>query len=118
METFKYRAFISYSHKDERWGKWMHRKLESFRVPSQLIGKRTKHGVIPGRLFPIFRDREELPSSARLGEAIRDRFGPNFGIFRTSNQRHDQQWRNWLFAGLRELAFCRWPRATTDFSRS
>ena len=72
METFKYRAFISYSHKDERWGKWMHRKLESFRVPAQLIGKQSKYGVITKRLFPVFRDREELPSSARLGEAIRE----------------------------------------------
>ncbi|MFP6899820.1 MAG: toll/interleukin-1 receptor domain-containing protein, partial [Opitutales bacterium] len=72
MDDCKYRAFISYSHKDEQWGKWMHRKLESFRVPSQLVGKQSKHGIIPSRLFPIFRDRDELPSSARLGEAIRE----------------------------------------------
>ncbi|MFP6855207.1 MAG: toll/interleukin-1 receptor domain-containing protein [Opitutales bacterium] len=72
MENYKYRAFISYSHKDEKWGKWLHRKLESFRIPSQLIGKQAKHGSIPKRLFPVFRDRDELPSSSRLGEAIRE----------------------------------------------
>ena len=72
MENYKYRAFISYSHKDERWGKWLHRKLESFRVPAQLVGKQAKHGAIPKRLFPVFRDRDELPSSSRLGEAIKE----------------------------------------------
>ena len=70
MENFKYRAFISYAHKDEQWGKWLHRKLEAFRVPSKLVGRQAKHGEIPRRLFPIFRDREELASSSRLGEAI------------------------------------------------
>jgi tetratricopeptide (TPR) repeat protein len=70
MENFKYRAFISYAHKDEQWGKWLHRKLEAFRVPAKLIGRQAKHGKIPPRLYPVFRDREELASSSRLGEAI------------------------------------------------
>jgi hypothetical protein len=39
-------------------------------VPKGLIGKQTGVGVVPKRLFPIFRDREELPISSKLGEVI------------------------------------------------
>lgn len=66
----KYWAFISYSHRDKRWGDWLHRKLETYRVPKHLVGRRTEHGVVPARLFPVFRDREELPTSANLGSEI------------------------------------------------
>ena len=63
-KTFKYKAFISYSHQDRRWGDWLHKALETYTVPKGLGEK------FPKKLFPIFRDREELPSSAELGEVI------------------------------------------------
>ncbi len=66
----KYLAFISYSHQDERWGSWLHRKLETYRVHKRLIGRNTARGVIPKRLLPIFRDREELASATDLGDRI------------------------------------------------
>jgi len=34
MDThFKYRAFISYSHADEQWATWLHKAIETYRVP-------------------------------------------------------------------------------------
>ena len=68
---YKYKAFISYSHQDKKWGDWLHKKLESYRIPKGLIGKKTKVGEVGKRLFPIFRDREELPTSNELGLAIK-----------------------------------------------
>ncbi len=38
----------------------------------QLVGKESRDGKIPGRLFPIFRDREELPVSSDLGSNINE----------------------------------------------
>ncbi|HEX4861088.1 MAG TPA: hypothetical protein VFV07_07605, partial [Rhizomicrobium sp.] len=58
-ETFKYRAFISYSHADTAWVDWLHRALESYRVPRGLAGMATSGGAIPARLYPIYRDRAE-----------------------------------------------------------
>ena len=29
MDDYTYWAFISYSHSDEKWGKWLHRALET-----------------------------------------------------------------------------------------
>jgi WD40 repeat protein len=68
--SFKYWAFISYSHQDRKWGDWLHHALETYRIPKRLIGASSREENIPSRLFPIFRDREELPTSANLGENI------------------------------------------------
>jgi eukaryotic-like serine/threonine-protein kinase len=65
-----YRAFLSYSHRDRRWADWLHKALETYRVPSRLVGKVTAHGAIPGRLNPVFRDREELASATDLGRKV------------------------------------------------
>jgi WD40 repeat protein len=67
---FKYRAFISYSHKDRQWGDWLHRRLESYRIPRSLVGVAGRDGPLPAKLFPVFRDREELPSSADLSSQV------------------------------------------------
>ncbi len=72
---YKYWAFISYSSADVAWARWLHRSIEGYRVPQRLIGRPTRDGVVPRRLFPVFRDRDELSASSSLsstiGEAIK-----------------------------------------------
>jgi WD40 repeat protein len=68
----KYWAFLSYSHADKKWGGWLHKALETYRVPRRLVGTESRDGKVPPRLFPIFRDREELPVSADLGSNINE----------------------------------------------
>ncbi|NNF52089.1 MAG: toll/interleukin-1 receptor domain-containing protein, partial [Gammaproteobacteria bacterium] len=70
MSRFRYRAFISYSHSDESWARWLHRSLEWYRVPKHIVGRATPRGPIPKRLAPIFRDREELASASDLGSVL------------------------------------------------
>jgi tetratricopeptide (TPR) repeat protein len=71
METqFKYRAFISYSHSDERWATWLHRALETYRVPKHLVGRESPYGPVPERFAPVFRDRDELATATNLGETL------------------------------------------------
>ena len=75
---FKYWAFISYSHQDNRkdrnlWGDWLHDAVENFKVPQELVGKPGRYGeLVPERLFPAFQDEKELPTNADLGVAIRE----------------------------------------------
>ena len=45
--AFKYKAFISYSHRDESWGRWLHRSIEGYRVPKGVIGRETIYGPSP-----------------------------------------------------------------------
>jgi tetratricopeptide (TPR) repeat protein len=68
----KYRAFLSYSHRDTRWATWLHKGLESYRPPKALIGTQTARGPVPKRLAPVFRDREELASATDLGTLLID----------------------------------------------
>ena len=67
---YRYFAFISYSHADERWSRWLHRALETYRVPKRLIGRATDQGPVPGRLAPVFRDRDELTGGADLSSKV------------------------------------------------
>jgi tetratricopeptide (TPR) repeat protein len=68
--TFKYRAFISYSHSDEKWARWLHRGLETYRMPKQLVGAATEYGPVPARFAPVFRDRDELATATNLGATL------------------------------------------------
>ena len=69
--AFKYQAFISYSHRDERWAARLHKAIEAYRIPKSLIGRSASKGVVPSRIFPVFRDRDELASSPDLSESLR-----------------------------------------------
>jgi hypothetical protein len=65
-----YRAFISYSHSDAAWARWLHLRLETYRLPGD-IGRFSPAGERKGRLGPIFRDREELAASQDLSTSVR-----------------------------------------------
>jgi tetratricopeptide (TPR) repeat protein len=67
----RYVAFISYSHRDAGIGRWLHRRLETYRIPRRLVGSEGEHGPVPERLTPIFRDRDELPAAGDLSEKVR-----------------------------------------------
>lgn len=66
MSTEKYSryAFISYNHKDKKYAKWLMRKLEYYRLPSNVHNE-----FINSRyLRPIFRDEDDLSSGVLLDE--------------------------------------------------
>jgi WD40 repeat protein len=72
----RYWAFISYSHADKKWADWLHRSLENYPMPRDLVGKPTPADApVPKRFVPVFRDREELPSSSDLGMVIQKALG-------------------------------------------
>jgi tetratricopeptide (TPR) repeat protein len=72
LDSHKYVAFLSYSHRDAKWGSWLHKALESYRPPKQLVGTVTARGPVPKRVSPVFRDREELASATDLGSLLRE----------------------------------------------
>ena len=52
----EYYAFISYSHKDEEWAKWLQHEFEHYHLPTTLNGVSN----LPDKFRPIFRDVDEL----------------------------------------------------------
>ena len=68
-EKYAYYAFISYSRKDEKWAKWLQRKLESYRLPSAI--RNDAGGNIPKHIRPIFRDKTDIIAGGGIMENLR-----------------------------------------------
>ncbi len=73
--ALRYRAFLSYSHSDEAHARWLHRRLEAYRLPRRIVATQGRFGVVPRDVRPVFRDRDELPSAGDLGDTLRDALG-------------------------------------------
>lgn len=72
----RYHCFLSYRHADNRaagrqWATWLHQMIEAYEIPADIVGtSNDRGGVIPSRIFPVFRDEEELPADADLSQPI------------------------------------------------
>lgn len=65
-DSFKrYYVFISYNHRDARWAKWLQKKLEWYRLPTEIQNEFGESRFIR----PVFRDRDNLTSGV-LNEAL------------------------------------------------
>ena len=95
MTDFRYKAFVSYSWADAAWGKWLHHAIETYRTPKALIGKETATGVVPARLHPLFKDREEEAAGASIGGAVEAALGASeFLIVICSPRSAQSEWVN------------------------
>jgi hypothetical protein len=65
----RYFAFISYSHSDAGTARWLHRALESYRLP-RAVHREPESVGLRSRLSPVFLDRAELATSAELGAEV------------------------------------------------
>ena len=68
MTEFRYKAFISYSHGDSKYAVWLHRAIETYRLPGHLVAS-TSGRSSPGK---VFRDVDDLGSAASLTSVIRN----------------------------------------------
>lgn len=67
----RYAAFISYSHQDRKVAKWLHRAIETYRIPRGLASD--AEGALPiaaSALRPVFRDDDELGGATELGPKL------------------------------------------------
>lgn len=70
-KSFKYAAFISYAHADERVAKRLHEALETYPLPKAMRAWNVKDES-RAKLSPIFRDVAELTAHHSLSEKIRE----------------------------------------------
>lgn len=59
-------VFISYNHEDVKWAKWLQRKLEWYRLPTEARNEFSGSGYIR----PVFRDRDTLTAGV-LNDELR-----------------------------------------------
>ena len=72
ISKIHYYGFISYSHRDSVIARTIHHRLEAYRLPKRLVGKNMARGVMPQRLTPVFRDREELSAGESLSNQVQE----------------------------------------------
>jgi MTH538 TIR-like domain (DUF1863) len=78
---FKYWAFISYSHCDQNFARRLQHRIEGYRVPREMEGRKGGHGVfLPRRPAPVFRDRDELGAAPDLTDAIKEALGGSLNL--------------------------------------
>lgn len=56
-QKYKRYAFISYSHKDVKEAKWLHKHLEYYKLPSDIFNEYDENNRY---LRPVFRDKEDI----------------------------------------------------------
>lgn len=111
MASQRYWAFLSYTSKDTALVKKLHARLETFRMPRDLIGWPKLDEPIPAKLFPVFRDRDELPLAADLGTTIQDALqASRYLIVICSKNSARSQWVN------EEISHSSPPRARADIT--
>ena len=65
-QTLRNYVFISYSHNDVKWAKWLQKKLEWYRLPKEAHNELSDSRYIR----PVFRDRDTLTSGV-LNDELR-----------------------------------------------
>ncbi len=112
MNAFRYKAFISYSHVDEAWARWLHRSIEAYRLPKNLVGSHTPLGEVPARIRPVFRDRDELSSAADLGSTVTQALSDSESLIvicspaSAASQWVREEIREFVRLGRRDRIFC------------
>ena len=66
-ENFKYYAFISYSHKDKEIARTLHKYIEDYNVPPEILKSKPD---LPEKLSPIFIDESNLVAKGTLKAAL------------------------------------------------
>lgn len=91
--TPDYWAFISYSSKNRREVRKLHRELRQFTVPPDLVARETAVGRIPSDLKPIFLDRVNARSSKSVPKELGRHLGNSaFLIVACSPESAESDW--------------------------
>ncbi len=65
---YEYFAFISYKREDEKWARWLQRKLEYYKLPTSV---RRNNPELPDKIRPVFKDTTDLEPGV-LAQKIQD----------------------------------------------
>lgn len=90
METKQKYAFISYNHRDVKVAKWLHRKLESYKLPTEIHNEFEDSRY----LRPVFRDQEDLNTGVLSDELKKHLESSKYLIVICSPESAQSEWVN------------------------
>ena len=89
MEAYVYDAFISYSHRDMKWGRWLQRRLEAFSIPTEKGQTKPERGKLH-----VFRDQTDLAGAELQASLNRELENSRFLIVICSPNSAASRWVN------------------------
>ena len=98
---YKRYAFISYSHRDIKLAKWLHKKLESYKLPTEINNEFEDSKY----LRPVFRDKEDLDTGVLSDELRKNLESSKFLIVICSPNSAQSDW-----VSSEVKAFIEWGR--------
>lgn len=87
----EYFAFISYSHKDEKYAKWLWHKLEHYHLP---VSVRKSNPTLPQYIRPVFKDTSELSAGVLPDEVNEVLYNSKYLIVICSPRAAKSKWVN------------------------
>ena len=105
-QSSNYVAFISYSHADGRWARRLHRQMEAYRLPKDILHSGR------ARLGRVFLDRSELSTSTSLSLAIQRALDESYALIVICSPRSaasrwvNEEVRRFRSAGRGDRIFC------------
>lgn len=92
-KNFRYYAFISYAHEDETWAEWLHKEVESYKLPATIHKDYAKE--LPNRVQPLFRDMSDLAAGGDLDKTLKQELeDSNYLIIVCSPNSAKSEWVN------------------------
>ena len=89
MENYAFDAFISYSHRDMKWGRWLQRRLETFSIPREKGQQKP-----PRSKLRVFRDQTDLAGAELQASLNRELENSRFLIVICSPYSAASRWVN------------------------
>ena len=80
MMTARYRAFLSYSHRDAAVARRVHGALEGWRVDAGLVGRATPVGAVPAPDLPRLLMPRLVADRGHLLSRFEDHLQPSRGL--------------------------------------
>ena len=98
MSEYAFDAFISYSHRDMKWGRWLQKRLEGFAVPREKARERPGTGSLR-----IFRDQTDLAGAELQASLERELANSRYLIVICSPASAASRWVNEEIRAFRAL---------------
>ncbi|MBN2878419.1 MAG: toll/interleukin-1 receptor domain-containing protein [Clostridia bacterium] len=92
-KNFRYYAFISYAHEDEKWADWLQKEVENYKLPTTI--HKDYANALPQKVQPLFRDIPDLAAGGRLDNVLKEELeDSNYLIIVCSPSSAKSEWVN------------------------
>lgn len=88
----KYAAFISYNSNDDKWARWLQRKLETYHLPNIIRNEKAEEQALAVKKLRVFRYRSDLNATSLSDGLAKELDDSNYLIVICSPHSAQSEW--------------------------